>query len=64
MNVGPLNYISEKVTRLWRLPPQNVLGPDQTVSVDDVIRAITIDAAYQSFTDNIVGSLEFGNKLT
>jgi predicted amidohydrolase YtcJ len=61
-NVGPLNYISEEVTRLWQLPPQKVLGPDQAVSVDDAIRAITIDAAYQLFADNIVGSLEVGKQ--
>ena len=46
-NVGPLNYISEEVTRSWQLPPQKALGPDQSVSVDDVICAITIDTAYQ-----------------
>ncbi|WP_062310834.1 amidohydrolase [Polynucleobacter sinensis] len=61
-NVGPLNYISEEVTRLWQLPPQKVLGPDQSVSVDDAIRAVTIDAAYQIFADNIVGSLEVGKQ--
>lgn len=61
-NVGPLNYVSEEVTRLWQLPPQKVLGPDQAVTVDDAIRAITIDAAYQIFSDNIVGSLEVGKQ--
>ncbi|MDH6420089.1 putative amidohydrolase YtcJ [Polynucleobacter sphagniphilus] len=61
-NVGPLNYVSEEVTRLWQLPPQKVLGPDQAVTVDDAIRAITIDAAYQLFADNIVGSLEVGKQ--
>ena len=61
-NVGPLNYISEEVTRLWQLPPQKVLGPDQAVTVDDAIRAVTIDAAYQLFADNIVGSLEVGKQ--
>ncbi|QWE08298.1 amidohydrolase [Polynucleobacter ibericus] len=60
--VGPLNYISEEVTRLWQLPPQKALGPDQAVSVDDAIRAVTIDAAYQVFADNIVGSLEVGKQ--
>ncbi len=60
--VGPLNYISEEVTRLWQLPPQKALGADQAVSVDDAIRAVTIDAAYQLFADNIVGSLEVGKQ--
>ncbi len=61
-NVGPLNYVSEEVTRLWQLPPQKVLGPDQAVSVDDALRAITIDAAYQIFADDKVGSLEVGKQ--
>ena len=61
-NVGPLNYITEEVTRLWQLPPQKVLGPTQAVTVDDAIRAVTIDAAYQIFADNIVGSLEVGKQ--
>jgi predicted amidohydrolase YtcJ len=61
-NVGPLNYITESVTRLWQLPPKKVLGPDQVITVDDAIRAITIDAAYQIFADNIVGSLEVGKQ--
>lgn len=61
-NVGPLNYITEAVTRVWQLPPKKVLGPDQVISVDDAIRAITIDAAYQIFADHIVGSLEVGKQ--
>jgi predicted amidohydrolase YtcJ len=61
-NVGPLNYISEEVTRLWQLLPQKVLGPTQAVSVDDAIRAVTIDAAYQIFADNLMGSLEVGKQ--
>lgn len=60
--VGPLNYISEEVTRLWQLPPQKVLGPDQAVSVDDAIRAVTIDPAYSMFAENLVGSLEVGKQ--
>lgn len=60
--VGPLNYISEEVTRLWQVPPQEVLGPDQAVSVDDAIRAVTIDPAYSMFADNLVGSLEVGKQ--
>lgn len=37
-----------------------VLGPDQRISVDDAIRAVTIDAAYQVMLDDKVGSLEVG----
>jgi predicted amidohydrolase YtcJ len=61
-NVGPLNYITEAVTRVWQLPPKKVLGPDQVISVDDAIRAITIDAAYQIFADDKVGSIEVGKQ--
>ena len=61
-NVGPLNYVTEASTRLWQLPPQKVLGLDQVVSVDDAIRAITIDAAYQIFADKLIGSLEVGKQ--
>lgn len=61
-NVGPLNYITEAVTRVWQLSPKKVLGPDQVISVDDAIRAVTIDAAYQIFADNKVGSLEVGKQ--
>lgn len=61
-NIGPLNYISEGVTRLWQLPPQKALGKNQGVSVDDAIRAVTIDAAYDLFAENIIGSLEVGKQ--
>jgi predicted amidohydrolase YtcJ len=61
-NVGPLNYITESVTRLWQLPPQKALGLDQAITVDDAIRAITIDAAYQIFADKLIGSLEVGKQ--
>ena len=44
------------------MPPQKVLGPDQAVSVDDAIRAVTIDPAYSMFADNLVGSLEVGKQ--
>ncbi|MCM0036511.1 MAG: amidohydrolase family protein [Burkholderiaceae bacterium] len=59
-NVGPLNYITESVTRLTQSPLMKVLGPEQRISVDDAIRGITIDAAYQIMLDDKVGSLEVG----
>ena len=61
-NVGPLNYISEGVGRLWQRPPRKVLGPDERVSVDDAIRAVTINAAYEMFSDDKLGSLELGKQ--
>ena len=50
-DVGPLNYITEGAGRLWQKPPRQVLGADQKVSVDDAIRAVTINAAYEIFSD-------------
>jgi predicted amidohydrolase YtcJ len=59
-NVSPLNYISEGAGRLWQKPPRKVLGPDERVTVDDAIRAVTINAAYELMSDDKVGSLEVG----
>lgn len=61
-NVGPLNYITEAVTRHTQSPLLKVLGPGQRVSTDDAIRGITIDAAYQLMLDDKVGSLEVGKQ--
>jgi len=57
---GPLKYITQGVTRVWQSPLERVLGPQERVSVDDAIRAVTIDAAYQMMSDHEVGSLEAG----
>jgi predicted amidohydrolase YtcJ len=57
---GPLKYITQGVTRVWQSPFERVLGPDERISVDDAIRAVTIDAAYQMMSDHEVGSLETG----
>ena len=59
---GPLKYISQSVTRLWQLPPRKVLGPHERVTVDDAIRAVTINAAYQLMSDDKIGSLEVGKQ--
>ena len=61
-NVGPLNYISEGAGRLWQKSPRQVLGPNERVSVDDAIRAVTINAAYEMFSDDKLGSLELGKQ--
>jgi len=39
-----------------------VLGPEQRVTVEDVLRAMTIEHAYQLHLDHEVGSIEFGKK--
>ena len=58
--MGPLRCIENAVTRnLWR-EPDSVLAPDERVSVEQAIRAMTIDAAWQCHSDHEVGSLEPG----
>jgi predicted amidohydrolase YtcJ len=37
-----------------------VLGPDQRIPVERALRAITIDAAWQNFQEDVKGSIEAG----
>jgi predicted amidohydrolase YtcJ len=57
--IGPLRYVFNAVTRLMR-GTNDVLNPDEKLSVDQALRAVTIDAAWQCRVDSIVGSLEVG----
>ncbi|WP_006244365.1 amidohydrolase [Mycolicibacterium tusciae] len=54
----PLRNISVAVTRT--APSGRVIGPEQRITVDQAIRAQTIDAAWQLHSDDVVGSLEVG----
>jgi predicted amidohydrolase YtcJ len=54
----PLRNISVAVTR--KAPSGRVLGPEERLTVEQAIRAQTIDAAWQLFADDIIGSLEVG----
>lgn len=54
----PLRNISVAVTRMS--PSGRVLAPEERLTVEQAIRAQTIDAAWQLFADDIVGSLEVG----
>jgi predicted amidohydrolase YtcJ len=54
----PLRNISVAVTR--KAPSGRVLGPEERLTVEQAIRAQTIDAAWQLFSDDIIGSLEVG----
>lgn len=54
----PLRNISVAATRV--APSGRVIGPEERITVDQAIRAQTIDAAYQLFSDDIIGSLEVG----
>ncbi|WAC90891.1 amidohydrolase [Mycobacterium sp. Aquia_213] len=54
----PLRNISVAVTRM--APSGRVLAPEERLTVEQAIRAQTIDAAWQLFADDVVGSLEVG----
>jgi predicted amidohydrolase YtcJ len=54
----PLRNISVAATRI--APSGRVLAPEERLTVEQAIRAQTIDAAWQLFADDIIGSLEVG----
>ncbi|GAA0303095.1 amidohydrolase [Rhodovulum strictum] len=56
----PLHMIQMAVTRrTWR-EPDFVLNPDERVSVESAIRALTSEAAWQLHSEHEIGSLEPG----
>jgi predicted amidohydrolase YtcJ len=57
--IGPLRCIENAVTRIMR-DGGEVLAPEQRIPVDQALRAMTIDAAYQARMDHAVGTLEVG----
>jgi len=56
--VSPLFNIYIAATRITR--DGMILGPEQRISVIDGVRAMTIDAAYLAFEEDIKGSIEPG----
>jgi predicted amidohydrolase YtcJ len=54
----PLRNISVAVTRT--APSGRVLAPEERLTVEQAIRAQTIDAAWQLFADDVIGSLRVG----
>ena len=58
---GPLALISTAMTRRCIID-NSVVGPDQAVSLDDAIRAVTIHAARQLGQGDRLGSLEEGKE--
>ena len=58
---GPLALVSTAVTRRCIID-NSVVGPDQAVSLDDAIRAVTINAARQIGQGDRLGSLEKGKE--
>ena len=56
----PLHMIEMAVTRRTWKEPEYVLAPEERISVESAIRAITYEAAWQLFSEHEVGSLEAG----
>ncbi|SLH10065.1 Amidohydrolase family protein [Mycobacteroides abscessus subsp. abscessus] len=54
----PLRNIAAAVTRTTRTG--RVLAPQERITLDQALRAQTLDAAYQLFADDITGSLTPG----
>lgn len=54
----PLRNIAVAATRI--APSGRVLAPEERLTVDQAIRAQTLDAAWQLFSDDVTGSLEVG----
>ena len=56
----PLHMIEMAVTRQTWKEPDYVLGPQERISVESAIRAVTSEAAWQLFSEDEIGSLEAG----
>ncbi|MFG0331909.1 MAG: amidohydrolase [Maioricimonas sp. JB049] len=56
----PLHQIEMAVTRRTLKEPDYVLAPDERVSVESAIRAVTSEAAWQLGSEHEIGSLEAG----
>lgn len=59
--VGALDLVSTAVTRKCEID-SSVIGPDQAVTIDRALRAVTIDAARQIGLGDRIGSLEKGKE--
>ena len=57
---NPLHMIEMAVTRRTWKEPEYVLAPQERISVETAIRAVTSEAAWQLFSEHEVGSLETG----
>ncbi|MCZ6501108.1 MAG: amidohydrolase [Gammaproteobacteria bacterium] len=59
-DMGPLRCIENAVSRIMWKEPDSQLAPDECISVESAIRAMTRDAAWQCHSDHEIGSLEAG----
>jgi len=61
--LGPLRFIEQAVHRRMESDPlQAVLNGEECITIEQGLKAVTIDAAFQCYADKFVGSLE-RNKL-
>lgn len=56
----PLHMIEMAVTRRTWKEPDYVLAPQERISVESAIRAVTSEAAWQLFSEQEIGTLEAG----
>jgi hypothetical protein len=56
--IGPLDAIANAVTR--QTASGAVLGPDERISVEQAVHAMTLGAAYQLRMDDVIGSITPG----
>lgn len=59
--IGALNLVSTAITRRCEIDG-SIIGRDQTVSLDQALRSVTIDAAKQIGMGDRIGSLEKGKE--
>ena len=61
--MGPLRMMEQAVTRIMEGDPnKGILNPNERITVEQGLRAITYDAAWQCHADQWVGSLETGKR--
>jgi hypothetical protein len=60
-NVTPLGHLHTMWCAVNRLTPSGrVLGPDERISAESALRAVTLGSAYQLHLDHEFGSIECG----
>ena len=57
--IAPLHFIETAVTRVMR-DGGGVLNPDERITAQQALKAVTLDAAWQCRKDDITGSIEPG----
>jgi len=59
--VTPVDPLLARMAAVNRLTlGGKVLGPEERISVEQALRAVTLDAAWQNFEENAKGSIEVG----